>query len=196
MREGEPAGAVRPVSLFRAPVLHTPCQEVTEFGPGLEQLIADMFATMYAADGVGLAANQVGVPARVFVYDCPDDEDVQQRGHLVNPHLAALEYGDITGPEGCLSLPGLEARTARAAYARIEGVRSDGSPVTVEGEGFFARCLQHEYDHLEGLVYADRLGALRRRRLLRAAARADWAGAVERMPLRDPSPDSPPPAAT
>ena len=190
MRQGEPtggAGHVRALTLFRAPVLHTACAEVTEFGPPLEKLIADMFTTMYAAHGVGLAANQLGVPSRVFVFDCPDDEDVRQRGHIVNPRLVALEGGDITGPEGCLSLPGLEARTARAAYVCLEGARSDGSPVRIEGEGFFARCLQHEYDHLDGLVYADRLGALRRRRLLRAVARTDWGAAelTERMPAGD-----------
>lgn len=177
MRRGVPpgdAGRVRPLTLYRAPVLHQECTQVTEFGPTLEALVADMFATMYEARGVGLAANQVGVPLRVFVYDCPDDDDEQQRGHVVNPRLVTLSGVDISGPEGCLSLPGLEARTARASYTRIEGVRADGSPVRVEGEGFFARCLQHEYDHLDGLVYADRLGLFRRRRLLRAVARTPW----------------------
>lgn len=147
---------------------------MTEFGDALDELVADLFATMYAAQGVGLAANQVGVPQRVFVFDCPDDDDQPQRGHVVNPQMVTLGDGDISGPEGCLSLPGLEARTARAAYACLEGVHTDGSPVRIEGEGFFARCLQHEYDHLEGLVYADRLGSFRRRKLLRAVSKTPW----------------------
>ena len=168
------AGRIRPLTLYRAPVLHQDCAPVTGFGAALDELVEDMFATMYAARGVGLAANQVGVPLRVFVYDCPDDDDHQQRGHVINPRMVTLGEGDISGPEGCLSLPGLEARTARAAYACVEGQRSDGSPVRVEGEGFFARCLQHEYDHLEGLVYADRLGPFRRRRLLKAIAKTPW----------------------
>lgn len=168
------AGRIRPLTLYRAPVLHQRCAPVTTFGGALEELVEDMFATMYAAGGVGLAANQVGVPSQVFVYDCPDDEDRPQRGYVVNPRMVTLGEGDISGPEGCLSLPGLEARTARAAYARIEGQRADGTSVRVEGEGFFARCLQHEYDHLQGLVYADRLGSFRHRRLMKAVAKTPW----------------------
>lgn len=191
MRHGLPAdgpGEVRPLTLFGAPVLHSECNEVTDFGPRLNELVSDMFATMYAANGVGLAANQLGVPLRLFVYDCPDDEDVRHRGHVINPHLVDLDGVDIGGPEGCLSLPGLEARTVRAEYACVEGVRADGTPVRIEAEGFFARCLQHECDHLDGLVYADRLGRFRRWRLLRAVARSDWGAArlTERLPSSEP----------
>ncbi|MBB1252959.1 peptide deformylase [Streptomyces alkaliterrae] len=172
-------GQVRPLTLYRTPVLHGPCEPVTDFGPELHRLVEDMFATMYAAGGVGLAANQIGVPLRVFVYDCPDDEDRRHLGHLVNPRLVDVGGEDVTGPEGCLSLPGLEARTTRADHARVEGLRTDGAPVTVEGTGFFARCLQHECDHLDGTVYADRLGPLRRRRLLRAVRRTPWGARAE-----------------
>ncbi|TXS51633.1 peptide deformylase [Streptomyces sp. t39] len=168
------SGLVRPMSLLADPVLHAPCEPVTDFGADLARLVEDMFATMYAAQGVGLAANQVGVGLRVFVYDCPDDEDVRHLGHVVNPRLAEADGVTVRGPEGCLSLPGLEAPTERFDRAVVEGVRMDGSPVRIEGTGFFARCLQHECDHLDGLVYADRLSARRRSRLARAARKSSW----------------------
>ncbi|MFD6419295.1 peptide deformylase [Streptomyces sp. NPDC060194] len=172
------SGRVRPMSLLGATELHTPCEDVTDFGPSLAALVEDMFATMYAARGVGLAANQIGVPLRVFVYDCPDDEERRHLGHVVNPRLVAADGGAYRGPEGCLSLPGIEAGTPRHDHAVVEGVTVDGAPVTVAGTGFFARCLQHECDHLEGLVYTDRLTGLRRRRALRAAGRTSWGRAA------------------
>ncbi|MER5802550.1 MULTISPECIES: peptide deformylase [Streptomyces] len=167
-------GRVRPVTLLGDPVLHTPCEDVTDFGPELAQLVEDMFATMYAARGVGLAANQVGVASRVFVYDCPDDEDVRHLGHVVNPRLVEADGVVLRGPEGCLSLPGLEAGTERYDHAVVEGFTVDGEPVSVRGTGWFARCLQHEYDHLQGGLYVDRLSGWRRRRVMRQAARASW----------------------
>ncbi|MBB5937096.1 peptide deformylase [Streptomyces zagrosensis] len=169
------SGRVRPLRLLGDPQLAEPCVEVTEFGFDLARLIEDMYATMYAAAGVGLAANQIGVALRVFVYDCPDDEDQRQLGYLVNPRLVDLDGLIIRGPEGCLSLPGIEAGTPRCDYAAVEGVNADGDPLRVEGSGFFARCLQHECDHLDGKLFTDRLDDRRRRRALRAAARAPWA---------------------
>ncbi|MEV4972359.1 peptide deformylase [Streptomyces scopuliridis] len=168
-------GRVRAMRMLGDPVLHTPCEPVTDFGPALAELIEDLFATMYAARGVGLAANQIGVPLRVFVFDCPDDEDVRHLGHLVNPRLTETDGIVLRGPEGCLSLPGLEAGTERYDHAVAEGVTQDGAPARIEGSGFFARCLQHESDHLEGLVYPDRLSGWRRARALRAARKAPWA---------------------
>ncbi|MCC2278045.1 MULTISPECIES: peptide deformylase [Streptomyces] len=175
------SGQVRPMRLLGDRGLAASCAEVTAFGPDLGRLVEDMFATMYAANGVGLAANQIGVGLRVFVYDCPDDEDVRHVGHIVNPRL--VETGGITvrGPEGCLSLPGLEAGTERFDEAVVEGVTVDGDPVRVRGTGFFARCLQHECDHLEGGLYVDRLAGMRRWRVLRAARRAPWAGRTEML---------------
>jgi peptide deformylase len=167
-------GRVRPLTLLGDPLLRTPCAEVTDFGPELAALVEDLFATMYAAQGVGLAANQVGRPVRVFVYDCPDDDDVRHLGHVVNPRLVGTGGVVLRGPEGCLSLPGLEAGTERHDEAVVEGRTVTGEPVTVHGTGFFARCLQHECDHLEGGVYADHLTGWRRRRLLRQAAKAPW----------------------
>lgn len=160
--------------LFGDPVLHAPCAPVTSFDAGLARLVEDLFASMYAARGVGLAANQIGVPLRVFVYDCPDDEDRRHLGHVVNPRLVETGGATVTGPEGCLSLPGLEAGTRRHDHAVVTGRDRTGAPVTVRGSGFFARCLQHETDHLEGGVFTDRLTGLRRRRILRAVRRAPW----------------------
>lgn len=172
--------------LLGDPVLHAPCEPVTDFGPSLARLLEDMYATMYAANGVGLAANQIGVGLRVFVYDCPDDEDVRHLGHVVNPRLVAADGVEVRGPEGCLSLPGIEAGTPRYDRAVVEGVTAEGAPVRVEGTGFFARCLQHECDHLEGGVYLDHVTGRRRRRALRAVRRTAWGS-------RWPSPVAPGP---
>ncbi|MGW8063079.1 peptide deformylase [Streptomyces ziwulingensis] len=177
MRQGSipgTRGRVRPLTVLGDPVLRAPCEEVTDHGPELAALVEDLFATMYAARGVGLAANQIGEPVRVFVYDCPDDEDERHLGHLVNPRLVETGGMVVRGPEGCLSLPGLEAGTERYDEAVVTGFTVTGEPVTVRGTGFFARCLQHECDHLEGGLYVDRLGGWRRRRVLRRAARAPW----------------------
>ncbi|WP_459753637.1 peptide deformylase [Streptomyces sennicomposti] len=177
MRNGSIPGArgrVRPLTLLGDAALAAPCREVTDFGPELAALVEDLFATMYAARGVGLAANQVGTDLRVFVYDCPDDEDVRHLGHLVNPRLVAADGLLFRGPEGCLSLPGLEAGVERRDRAVVEGFTVTGEPVTVEGSGFFARCLQHECDHLDGRLYVDHLTGRRRRKALRQAARAPW----------------------
>ncbi|MFE9179787.1 peptide deformylase [Streptomyces sp. NPDC007126] len=177
MRQGSIPGAhgrVRPLRLLGDPVLHAPCAEVTDFGPQLAALVEDLFATMYAAHGVGLAANQVGEALRVFVYDCPDDEDERHLGHVVNPRPVETAGVVVRGPEGCLSLPGLEAGTERYDEAVVTGFTVAGEPVTVGGTGFFARCLQHECDHLEGRIYADRLTGRRHRKLMRQVARASW----------------------
>ncbi|MFJ6737323.1 peptide deformylase [Streptomyces sp. NPDC091279] len=167
-------GRVRPLTLLGDPVLHGPCADVTDFGPELSALVEDLFATMYAAEGVGLAANQVGEGVRVFVYDCPDDEDVRHLGHVVNPRLVAADGVVVRGPEGCLSLPGLEAGVERYDHAVVEGFNAAGDPVTVHGTGFFARCLQHEHDHLAGHTYADHLKGWRKRRHLHQISRAPW----------------------
>lgn len=169
------SGLIREMSLLGDPSLHRACEDVTDFGPSLAKLVEDMFATMYAAQGVGLAANQIGVPLKVFVYDCPDDDDVRHLGHVVNPELVEADGLTVRGPEGCLSLPGLESGTERFDHAVVEGLTMTGEPVRIAGTGWFARCLQHECDHLEGMVYTDRLTGLRRSRALRAARRAPWA---------------------
>lgn len=167
-------GTVHPVRVLGDPALHAPCAEAVEFGAPLVRLVEDLFATMYAASGVGLAANQIGVPLRVLVYDCPDDEDRRHLGHLVNPRLVHTGGPVVTGAEGCLSLPGLEYGTRRHDEAVLQGFDMLGAPVTVDGTGFFARCLQHEYDHLQGTVYTERLRRVRRARAALAVRRASW----------------------
>lgn len=149
-------------------MLHTPCAPVTTFDAELKRLIDDMFASMYAADGVGLAANQIGVGLRVFVYDCLDADGARHVGYVVNPVLqqASALAGTITDSEGCLSVPGVQAELPRAALATVTGVDRTGAPITVSGTGSFARCLQHETDHLDGIVYVDRLPAATRTSLL------------------------------
>ncbi len=156
------------------PVLRTPCDPVTAFDTDLARLIDDMFASMYAADGAGLAANQIGVGLRVFVYDCDDDQGRNHVGHVVNPVLVAAD-GDIAeDEEGCLSVPGLRFATPRHAHAVVEGVDMTGRPLRVEGTGYFARCLQHEAGHLEGRLYVDTLKGDTRKAALRAIRAADW----------------------
>lgn len=166
-------GTARPITVVGNPVLHRPCAEVTEFGPELAALVDDMFVSMYAAEGVGLAANQIGVAQRVFVYDCPDDDGVRHVGVVVNPVLEELEPSRRTldeSAEGCLSVPGAYMELARPDYAVVHGKDQHGDPVTVEGTGFFARCLQHETDHLNGYLYIDRLSKRDRKEALRQMA--------------------------
>jgi peptide deformylase len=154
--------AVHPIRIVGDPVLHTPTRLVTQFGGELHTLVADMFDTMAAAEGVGLAANQIGVGLRLFVYDCKDDQDVRYRGVVVNPVLETSERPEtMPDPdndwEGCLSVPGEHFPTGRASWAKVTGVDADGAPVTVEGTGLLARCFQHETDHLDGILYLNRL---------------------------------------
>ncbi|HEU5156864.1 MAG TPA: peptide deformylase [Streptosporangiaceae bacterium] len=164
---GSQQGTSRPIRYLGDPVLRTVCDPVTTFDADLQRLVADMFASMYDARGVGLAANQIGVSRRVFVYDCPDDEGHRHIGHVINPVLVA--DGDlVVGDEGCLSVPGLHYPTPRHAHATVEGVDMSGSPVRVSGTGELARCLQHETGHLDGKVYIDMLSGETRRAALRA----------------------------
>ncbi|SDY16217.1 peptide deformylase [Modestobacter sp. DSM 44400] len=172
-------GVARPIVTYGSdPVLHRPCAPVTTFDRELRHLLLDMFASMAAADGVGLAANQIGVDARVFVIDCPDAEGEDVVGYAVNPVLTILEpVGDEPAvertEEGCLSVPGPYAELERAFRARVDGVGVHGDPVSIEATGMAARCLQHEVDHLGGTVYVDLLPAERREQLLAEAAGPD-----------------------
>ncbi|TDD80018.1 peptide deformylase [Actinomadura rubrisoli] len=167
-RRGERRGTSRPIRLLGDPVLRTGCDPVRTFDASLERLIDDMFATMYDEDGAGVAANQVGVGLRAFVYDCNDDQDRRHVGHVINPVLVAADGELLVAPEGCLSVPGLNFPTPRRARAVVEGVDVKGRPVRVEGTGYFARCLQHECGHLNGDVYIDVLSGDTRREAMRA----------------------------
>ena len=173
---GRYSGVARPIVTYGSnPVLHRPCAPVTGFGKDLRRLVLDMFASMEAADGVGLAANQIGVDARVFVIDCPDARGEDVVGYVVNPQLAVLEPhegepAEEVTEEGCLSVPGPYADLARAFRARVDGVDVTGKAVSIEATGMAARCLQHEVDHLDGVVYVDRLPGEQREQLLAEAA--------------------------
>ncbi|KUL36314.1 peptide deformylase [Streptomyces sp. NRRL F-4489] len=164
-------GSFRRVTVIGEEVLSRPCREVTDFGtPELSALIDDMFLTMSVADGAGLAANQVGVDLRLFVYDCPDDHGVRHVGHVVNPVLELPDPGSrrlIDDFEGCLSVPGATMEVPRTDRATVRGFDKDGNPLVIEGTGYFARCLQHETDHLLGHTYLDRLTARDRKNALR-----------------------------
>jgi peptide deformylase len=166
-------GRVRRITETGEEVLHKPCRDVTGFGPDLAALIADMFLTMYTADGAGLAANQVGVGLRVFVYDCPDDDGVRHVGHIVNPVLDPLDASRrrlLDEAEGCLSVPGATMDVPRPDRAVVRGVDRDGEPLVIEGTGYFARCLAHEADHCDGQLCLDRLSARERKAALRQTA--------------------------
>ncbi|SNT26163.1 peptide deformylase [Actinomadura meyerae] len=161
-------GNARPVRLLGDPVLRTECDPVRTFDASLERLVDDMFVTMYEEDGAGLAANQIGVGLRLFVYDCEDDRGRRNIGHVANPVLVAADGEQLIESEGCLSVPGMRFETPRYAHAVVEGVDMKGKPVRVEGTGYFARCLQHECGHLDGGVYIDVLSGDARREAMRA----------------------------
>jgi len=153
---------ILPIVICGEPALHQPTTPVTVFDDALATFIDDLFETNTAANGAGLAANQVGDSRRVFIYDCPDDDGVRRRGYVINPTLETSGVPEtMPDPEedyeGCLSVPGENFPTGRALWAKVSGVDVSGNPVEVEGTGFFARCLQHETDHLNGLLYLDRL---------------------------------------
>ncbi|MFI1254780.1 peptide deformylase [Streptomyces netropsis] len=167
-------GSVHRVTVVGEEILSRPCQEVTEFGtPELSALIDDMFLTMHVADGAGLAANQVDVDLRLFVYDCPDDDGIRHVGHIINPVLDLPDPGSrrlVDEFEGCLSVPGATMTVPRTDRAVVRGLDKDGNPLVIEGTGYFARCLQHETDHLFGHTYLDRLSKRDRKDALRQMA--------------------------
>jgi peptide deformylase len=165
-------GRARPIVRYGDPVLFQQCRPVRHFDESLRGLVDDMFASMYAADGIGLAANQIGVAAQVFVIDCPAGESGRLVGHVVNPALIDVwnKHDELTTEsEGCLSLPGVHAQVPRLSRASVVGVDSTGVPVRLDGVGLVAQCLQHETDHLGGRLFVSRLPS-RQRRLLLAEA--------------------------
>jgi peptide deformylase len=162
--------AIQPIRLFGDSVLRTPAAVVTEFDKELHQLVADLTETMRDAPGAGLAAPQIGVSLRVFTY-WVDGE----LGHLINPSLD-LSTDEQDGGEGCLSLPGLTFPTVRARSVVATGQTMYGEPVTLVGSDLLARCVQHETDHLDGILFIDRLDDETRKQALRAIREATWNG--------------------
>ena len=163
--------SVTPIRLFGDPVLRTPAEPVVDFDAELRRLVRDLTDTMLDAGAAGLAAPQLGVGLRVFTF-CVDGVV----GHLVNPELS-LGDEEETGPEGCLSFPGLRFDTPRAVSVVARGWDAAGEPVTLEGTQLLARAVQHETDHLDGILFVDRLDPERRREAMRLVREADWADA-------------------
>ncbi|WP_240645856.1 peptide deformylase [Georgenia sp. SYP-B2076] len=156
--------AMREIRVVGDPVLRTPCAEITDIDDRVRSLVEDLLETVDADGRAGLAANQIGVGLRAFSWNIDDEV-----GYVLNPRLVEVsedEYQD--GDEGCLSVPGLWFPTQRAWYARVEGIDLDGKKVVVEGEELMGRCLQHECDHLDGMLYLDRLEKGVRKKAMKA----------------------------
>ena len=161
--------SIQNIRLFGDPVLRTPAEPVVDFDKELRQLVRDLTDTMVDAPGAGLAAPQIGVGLRVFTY-WVDGE----LGHLVNPDLD-LSSEIQEGPEGCLSFPGLQFDTPRSLRVVAKGFNQFGEPVRLEGSELLARAIQHETDHLDGILFVDRLDREQRREAMRLVREADWA---------------------
>ncbi|MEZ0070606.1 peptide deformylase [Streptacidiphilus sp. MAP12-20] len=161
--------AIQPIRIFGDPVLRMTAQPVTTFDKELRTLVKNLTETMQDAPGSGLAAPQIGVSLRVFTYHVDGE-----LGHLVNPSLDLTEEQQ-DGEEGCLSLPGLSFDTRRAYGVVAKGFNMHGDPVTIEGTRLLARCIQHETDHLDGIIFIDRLDREHRKEAMRAIREAEWA---------------------
>jgi len=165
--------AIQPIRLFGDPVLRTPAEPVVDFDKELRKLVRDLTDTMIDAPGAGLAAPQIGVGLRVFTYHVDDE-----LGHLVNPDLQ-LSDEQQDGEEGCLSFPGLAFDTKRARRVVAKGFNMYGDPVRLEGSDLLARAVQHETDHLDGILFIDRLDPETRKQAMRAIREAEWFGETE-----------------
>ncbi|MEO6885450.1 MAG: peptide deformylase [Jatrophihabitantaceae bacterium] len=163
---------VLPIRLFGDPVLRTPAEPVTDFDVQLRKLVADLTETMLDAPGAGLAAPQLGVGLRVFTYHVDDE----QAGHLVNPVLHFPDEDEQEGAEGCLSIPGLSFDCRRKANVVAHGQNEYGDPVTIDGTALLARCIQHETDHLDGVLFVDRLDRETKKAAMKAIREAEWSG--------------------
>ncbi|SFL15923.1 peptide deformylase [Geodermatophilus ruber] len=175
--------SVTPIRLYGDPVLRTPAAPVVDFDRELHRLVADLTDTMVAAGGAGLAAPQLGVGLRVFTW-CVDGE----LGHLVNPEVTPVGEETEEGPEGCLSIPGYAYDCRRHLHVAATGRDMHGEPVRVEGSHVLARAVQHEVDHLDGVLFIDRLDAQARAAALAEIAEAEWSGAGAWVPTVKVSP--------
>lgn len=190
--------AILPICIVGEPVLHEPTKPVTMSPAELAPILADMYETLDAANGVGLAANQVGLGLRMFIYDCPDIDGngkrIRRKGEVINPVLETSEIPETMpdpddDTEGCLSVPGENFPTGRAEWARVTGTDGQGNPVDIEGHGLFARMLQHEVGHLDGFLYIDVLIGRNARAAKRAVKHNGWGKpGLTWMPGEDPDP--------
>jgi len=159
--------AVREIVLMGDPVLREEALEVTNFNRDLRSLVRDLYESMYHAEGVGLAAPQIGISKRVIVIDLRKDDEPDVRLALINPRVVWHSDETDKSAEGCLSIPGLEEVVERASDVHVEGVDPDGRAVRVEAQDLLARVLQHEIDHLDGILFVDRVSGLKRRMLMK-----------------------------
>ncbi len=160
--------AIRDIVLMGDPVLRERAAEVEEFDDDLRRLVDDMFETMYAAEGIGLAAPQIGISKRIFVLDVRDEEDEGGgRYALINPEIVESSKETDRAPEGCLSIPGLEEVVERPSRIVLRAQDPEGQPVELHGEELLSRAIQHEFDHLNGVLFLDRLSPLKRRLALK-----------------------------
>lgn len=157
------------------PVLDAPADPVTAFDDKLKQLVNDMFETMYAAPGVGLAAVQVGIAKRLFVMDCSGGKDPEERIALINPEVLAAE-GDQNGEEGCLSFPGIFTPVERSLRAVVRAQDVNGNEFEIDGEELIARCMLHETDHCDGIVFLDKMSSIKRELVKRKIRKLQKAG--------------------
>jgi peptide deformylase len=162
--------SVRSILHYPDPRLRQPGNKVETLTHELRQLIDDMAETMYAAPGVGLAATQVGEPWQIFVVDCAVEGEASDLRVFVNPEILESQ-GTLANEEGCLSFPGAREEVERAEKVRVRAQDRDGAPFELEAEGLLAIAIQHEYDHLQGVLMIDRLGPLKRRLLHRKMVR-------------------------
>ena len=165
--------SLRGIRIYGDPVLGSRAEEVSTFDRGLRILANDMLETMDEAGGVGLAANQVGILKRIFVYDCSHTQS-GLRGAIVNPVWTPLGAQQQIGPEGCLSIPGISAQTTRFNRVFVSGQDIEGRPLSMVASGLMARCIQHETDHLDGVLFLQRLDAVDRKDVMRAIRESEW----------------------
>ena len=165
----------RPVVRLGAPVLRVPARDVEAVTPEIAALVDEMIAAMYAERGIGLAAPQIGVGLRIFVIDLSSGRDAAALRVCINPEWVERD-GMQLEEEGCLSLPGFSATVARPARAVVRGLDRHGAPQTIEGTGLMDRALQHEMDHLDGMVFVDRLRGISRTMILRKVKKLERDG--------------------
>jgi peptide deformylase len=175
IREGKSEMALLEIVHYPDPLLLTPGEAVTEFDEQLKKLVSDMFETMYAAPGVGLAAPQVGVSKRLFVMDCSGGKDPSQRIAMINPEVLRVE-GEQKGEEGCLSFPGIFFPVEREFRAVVRAHDVDGNLFEVDGMELTARCMLHETDHCDGIVFIDKTTPLKREMVKRKIKKLQKAG--------------------
>ncbi len=164
--------AVLPVRLFPDPVLRTQAEEVTTFDSDLEKLVSDMMDTMYDDGGVGLAAPQVGISKRVFVFDCGDGV----KGHIINPVWKEVGSETQFDTEGCLSVPGIYGEVERFSDIEVVGKDVHGNEISYDASGLFARCVQHETDHLNGKMFMQAMTPENRKKAMAEIRQAPWFG--------------------